>query len=194
MPFKEYVYSVLIVSSSEGFNSSFPALLPQKDYCPVDIVQSISHARRKMSDRSYDLVIINAPLPDDFGRKFAIDICNSKNTVAALLVKRDIYDETYGKVLEHGVLTLPKPLPASTMNQALDWMRAISKRLGKLEKKTLTLEEKMSEIRIVNRAKWALIESCKMTEADAHRYIEKQAMDRCVTKREIAEGILQTYK
>jgi response regulator NasT len=33
-----------------------------------------------------------------------------------------------------------------------------------------------------------------MTESDAHRYIEKQAMDRCVTRREIAENILQTYR
>ena len=91
-------------------------------------------------------------------------------------------------------MTLRKPTSSTIIIQALDWMRAISKRLDKFERKTLTLEEKMSEIRIVNRAKWALIEACKMTEADAHRYIEKQAMDRCVTKREIAEGILQTYK
>lgn len=194
MSFKEYVYSVLIVSSSENFNTSFTTLLPQKDYSPIDIVQSINHARRKISERPYDLVIINTPLPDDFGRKFAIDICNNKNTVAVLFVKSDIYDETFAKVLEHGVLTLRKPTSASIINQALDWMRAISRRLGSLEKKTLTLEEKMSEIRIVNRAKWSLIESCKMTEADAHRYIEKQAMDRCVSKREIAESILQTYK
>lgn len=194
MAFKEYVYSVLIVSSSESFNSSFVTFLPRKDYSPVDVVQSINHARRKISERTYDLVIINTPLPDDFGRKFAIDMCDNRNTVTVLLVKNDIYDETYAKVLEHGVFTLRKPISASVLNQALDWMRAISRRLGKLEKKTLTLEEKMAEIRIVNRAKWSLIESCKMTEADAHRYIEKQAMDRCITKREIAESILQTYK
>lgn len=194
MPFKEYIYSVLIVSSSETFNTSFSALLPQTDYAPVDIVQSINHARRKTAEKAYDLVIINAPLPDDFGRKFAVDICDNKHTVAVLLVKNDIYDETYAKVLEYGVLTLRKPTSPTIINQALDWMRSISKRLGKFEKKTLTLEEKMSEIRIVNRAKWALIEACKMTEADAHRYIEKQAMDRCITRREIAEGILQTYK
>lgn len=194
MSFKEYVYSVLIVSSSQSFNTSFSALLPQKDYSPVDIVQSISHARRKISERSYDLVIINAPLPDDFGRKFAIDISDSKNTVAMLFVKSDLYEETYTKVFEHGALILRKPTSAAMICQALDWMRSIRRRLGNLEKRTLTLEEKMSEIRIVNRAKWALIESCKMTEADAHRYIEKQAMDQCVTKREIAENILRTYQ
>ncbi|MDY4209669.1 MAG: ANTAR domain-containing protein [Eubacteriales bacterium] len=52
----------------------------------------------------------------------------------------------------------------------------------------------MEDIRVVNKAKWFLIEQLKMTEQEAHRYIEKQAMDRCVTKRVIAENILSTYK
>ena len=52
----------------------------------------------------------------------------------------------------------------------------------------------MEEIRLVNRAKWILIEQLKMTEAEAHRFIEKQAMDRCSAKREIALGIIKTYQ
>ena len=72
-------------------------------------------------------------------------------------------------------------------------MATTRERLKKLEKKTLSLEEKMQEIRIVNRAKWLLITELKMTETDAHRYIEKQAMDRCVSKKEIAEEIIKTY-
>ena len=51
----------------------------------------------------------------------------------------------------------------------------------------------MVEIRIVNKAKWLLISELKMSEADAHRYIEKQAMDQCITKRSIAEDIIKTY-
>ena len=52
----------------------------------------------------------------------------------------------------------------------------------------------MEEIRIVNRAKWLLISELKMSEEDAHRYIEKQAMDRCITRRAMAESIIRTYK
>ncbi|MFQ8766588.1 MAG: ANTAR domain-containing protein [Oscillospiraceae bacterium] len=52
----------------------------------------------------------------------------------------------------------------------------------------------MAEIRLVNRAKWVLIEQLKMTENEAHKFIERQAMDRCVTRRTIAENILATYK
>jgi len=55
------------------------------------------------------------------------------------------------------------------------------------------VEEKMEEIRLVNRAKWLLISELKMDEPLAHRYIEKQAMDRCISKREVAEEIIKTY-
>ena len=51
----------------------------------------------------------------------------------------------------------------------------------------------MNEIRLVNRAKWLLISELNMTEANAHRYIEKQAMDRCVSRRQVAEEIIKTY-
>ena len=60
-------------------------------------------------------------------------------------------------------------------------------------KKSLSIEEKMAEIRVVNRAKWILITELKMSEPDAHRYIEKQSMDQCISKRQIAEEIIKTY-
>ena len=76
------------------------------------------------------------------------------------------------------------------VSQAIDWMIATRERLKKLERRKLSLEEKMQEIRIVNRAKWVLIDQLKMNESDAHRFIEKQAMDRCISRREVAESIL----
>ena len=78
--------------------------------------------------------------------------------------------------------------------QSLGLLCGTRERIRRMEQKTATIEEKMEEIRIVNHAKWMLIEQLKMSESEAHRYIEKQAMDRCVTRRAVAEDILQTYK
>lgn len=193
MSLKEQIYSVLIVSASEKIKNALTSLLPEKTYAPVHTVQSISSAQRLISQRSYDLVLIDAPLPDDFGEKFAIDLSAPGSTIAVVFVRRELYEEIRAKVLPYGVLVLSKPTSLSILSQSLDWMKAMKERLRKYEKKTVSLEEKMADIRIINRAKWALIESCSMTEADAHRYIEKQAMDRCITKREIADSILKTY-
>lgn len=193
MSLKERVYSVLIVSAAENVNTALGALLPESKYGPIHTVSSISAAKRSFAEQAYDYVIINSPLPDDIGTGFAIDACNSKGTVVLLMVRGELHDEIYDKVAEHGVFTLPKPTSKPALATALNWMSSARERLRKSEKKTLSIEEKMEEIRIVNRAKWLLISEIKMDEQEAHRYIEKQAMDRCISKREVAETIIKTY-
>lgn len=193
MSILEKTYSVLIVSASDTFNSSLTPLLPEFKFEPIRVESSVNAARRAMSDRDYDFIVINSPLPDDAGVRFAIDLSGLKTSVALLMVRSDIYTATYDKVAEHGVYVLPKPTSKPIVSQAIDWMIATRERLKKFEKKTMSTEEKMQEIRIVNHAKWILIEQIKMTESDAHRYIEKQAMDRCISKREMAEEIIKTY-
>lgn len=193
MDFKEHIYSVLLVSSSEKFNTSLLELFPDFRYSPIRIESSISSAKRAVADREYDLIVINSPLPDDDGLHFSMDICAGKSSVVLLLIRNEIYAPIFDKVSPYGVYTLPKPISRQTINQALDWMTTTKERFRKLEKKNLSLEDKMKEIRIVNRAKWLLITELKMEEANAHRYIEKQAMDRCVSRKEIAEEIIRTY-
>lgn len=193
MSLQEQIYSVLIVSASDAFNQSLLPLLPDSKFDPVRIETSVSAAKRALADRTYDFVVINSPLPDDAGVRFAMDISGLNTSVALLMVRSDVYAATYSKAAEQGVYVLPKPTSKPIVMQAIDWMIATRERLKKFEKKSMSTEEKMHEIRIVNRAKWVLIENLKMTEADAHRYIEKQAMDRCISKREVAEVIIKTY-
>ncbi|MCQ2433310.1 MAG: ANTAR domain-containing protein [Clostridia bacterium] len=194
MIFESRSYRVLLVSSSEKFNGAILPLLDAGRYDPPVQVSSIAAAKRAALESSYDFIIINAPLPDDLGVKFATDMCAGKSTVCLLLVKAELFDETRSKVEEYGVFTLSKPTSASMMEQSLLWMAAVRERLRRMEKKTVSIEDKMEEIRLVNRAKWLLIEHVKMTEPDAHRYIEKQAMDLCVSKREVANDIIHTYQ
>ena len=111
-----------------------------------------------------------------------------------LLVKAEHYSDINARVSPYGILVLSKPTPIQMITQSLLLLCGTRERLRKMEQKTASIEEKMEEIRIVNRAKWLLIEQLKMTEKEAHRYIEKQAMDRCVTRRIVAEKILATYK
>ena len=193
MSLKERVYSVLIVSAAEGFNDALSTLLPTSKYSPTNFVSNISAAKRALAERAFDFVIINSPLPDDIGTRFAIDTGSSKETVVLLIVRAELQAEIYDKVAEHGVFVLPKPTSKPTMAIALSWLSSAREKLRKTEKKTLSIEEKMEEIRIVNRAKWILIRELKLDEPEAHRYIEKQAMDRCISKRIVAEEIIKTY-
>ena len=190
MKLQRRVYSVLIISASAQADHALRELLPELLYEPVQTVASIAAAGRAAAERSYDFVILNSPLPDDPGLSFAIDQCRGGGTVALLLVRAELYTELTEKVTPYGVFTLAKPFSKQTVLTALDWMASMRERLRRMERKSLTLEEKMEEIRLINRAKWLLIEQRQMDEPQAHRWIEKQAMDRCVTRRAVAEELL----
>ena len=194
MVFQERTYSVLIVSSSDSFTNSIMPLLPMTDYWPVTTVRSVGEARRRNVDSEFDIVLINAPLPDDFGMRLAIDICSNSGAGVLLLVKNDLFNDIYSKVVSYGVITLSKPTNLQMVAQNLRILCATRERMRQMQARQETVEEKIEEIRLVNRAKWLLIECLSMTEAEAHRYIEKQSMDERISKREVAENIIKTYK
>ena len=98
------------------------------------------------------------------------------------------------KVVSYGVLTLAKPTGMQMVAQNLRVLCATRERMRQMEAKQATVEERIEEIRLVNRAKWLLIECLGMTEPEAHRYIEKQSMDQRISKREVAESVIRTYK
>ena len=194
MVFQERTYSVLIVTASDTFANSVMPLLPMTDYWPVTIVHSISEARRRVVDTEFDIVLINAPLPDDFGMRLAIDICTNSGAGVLLLVKNDLFNDIYAKVVGYGVITLSKPTNLQMVAQNLRILCATRERMRQMQARQATVEEKIEEIRLVNRAKWLLIECLSMTEPEAHRYIEKQSMDERISRREVAENIIKTYK
>ncbi|MBQ7173496.1 MAG: ANTAR domain-containing protein [Clostridia bacterium] len=190
---REQTYRVLIVSASEAFAKELSGLLPLPTFSPIKTVPAISLAKRELSERDFDFVIINSPLRDDPGTHFAIDAADASGAVVLFLTRAEQYDEAYGTLSGNGVFLLQKPISRSLFSVAADWLVSAREGLRKTQKKTMSIEEKVNEIRLVNRAKWLLISELKMTESDAHRYIEKQAMDRCVPKKQVAEEIIKLY-
>ena len=169
------------------------ALLPTSVYDPISVRCDAASARRALLENRFDIVIVNTPLPDEFGTALALDACADSGAGVLLLVRAELFPQVNEQASPGGVLTLPKPLSQTLVSQSLTLLRGTRERLRRMEQKTATLEEKMQEIRLVNHAKWVLIEQLKMTEEQAHKYIEKQAMDRCITRRAVAENILSTY-
>ena len=193
MIFRDETYSVLLVSASEKFNTVTASLLPGSEFWPVTVAKSAGEAQRRLLETDYDIVLVNTPLPDEFGTRLAENACAKTPASVLLLVKRELHEEIYYKVVESGVITLPKPVSEQTMSQMLRTLCAVRERLRRAEERQVSVEKKIEELRIVNRAKWILIDRLHMTEEDAHEYIRRQAMDKRVSKREAAEDILRTY-
>ena len=147
-----------------------------------------------MLGAAFDLILVNAPLPDDMGVGFAEAACAESDAGVLLLIRSELYEETYYRVLSSGVITLSKPTNLQMMSQSLRILCATRERLRGVRKHQATVEEKIDELRLVSRAKWLLIECLHLTEPDAHRYITRQAMEQRLSKREVAESIIRTYQ
>ena len=192
--FQSDPYSVLLVSAGEKFNTAALALLPNTDFWPVTIAGSLSRARRLGVEAQYDLVIVNTPLPDGLGVDLATEISAETDAAVLLLIRSELYEETHAKVLPSGVMTLSKPTSTPMLAQSLRALCAMRERLRAVRDRQATVEEKIEEIRLVNRAKWLLIEREGLTEPEAHRLIMREAMDSHRTKRAVAQEILRKYE
>ena len=190
----ERQYSLLIVSASEQFNTLVKRSIPNGSFEVIEVRKSISLAQRELLSRRYDVIVINSPLPDDLGANFAMDTASRYTSGIMLVAPGEVCDEVTEHVIDYGIIALSKPINKSTIERSIRHLLADQDKIKELEAKLNKAEDKLEEMRIVNKAKWLLIANKNMTEADAHRYIGKHAMDKCVSKRIIAEEIIDRWE
>ena len=186
------IYKVLVAGANDKTFALLQTLLPGSSYDPPLRAGSAGEAKRMALDYAVDIAILNAPMRDEFGTQLALDLARD-NVGVLLLVPGESFDGVRDQMEDEGVMALAKPLTRQTLEMGLHMITALRGKLLQMDRRNRALQEKMTDIRTINRAKWLLIEQLKMTEAEAHRHIEKQAMDRCTTRREIALGIIKTY-
>lgn len=186
--------SLLLVGSTEKSRALLQALVLPADFSALKVCQSGAEARRFSAGVECAMVIINTPLSDESGLDLALEFAHKTTAGVLLLVKADLAEAVAARVEEFGVLVLPKPISKIMFDQAFRFSLAMRKRMVMLHEENLRLEKKLTEVRLVDRAKCVLIQYLGMTEDQAHRQIEKQAMDSRQTKAAIARAILSTYE
>lgn len=186
--------SVLIVSNTNTTLNIISEMLQSQMFSQIVTTQNGAEARRNLLNEEYDLIIIDTPLPDEFGEDLALYASEQTGAGIILIVKTDVLQDINAVVEDAGVFVLPKPVSPEFFYQAAKLLAASRRRLMTLEDENLKLQKKIAEIRLVDRAKCVLIQYLNMTEPQAHRYIEKQAMDLRQSRLATAENILKTYE
>ncbi|MDR1629501.1 MAG: ANTAR domain-containing protein [Oscillospiraceae bacterium] len=186
--------SALIISHSEKSIVYLTEILNQVSLSAITALSNAGEARRLLIEKDFDLCIINAPLPDEFGESLARNIAAKGISQVILIVKADLYDEITEKTEDYGVITIAKPIHKPLLWSALKMANATNTKMRAMQSENNKLLQKIEDIRMIDRAKCILISQLSMSEPEAHRYIEKQAMDMRLTRRDIAEEILKTYE
>ena len=183
----------LIVSAGNNANEYLARHIGELGYTRPTIVASGGEARRRMDTNDFEVVIINTPLPDEFGHELGTDAVEKTDAGVVFLVKAAAAEQLLTPMSEQGVLLVCKPFSNTLFLQAIHMAAASTHRLQVLRQENARMQEKLQQVRLVSRAKCCLIAERGMSEAEAHRYIEKNAMDTRRDRAEIAQEILDSY-
>lgn len=186
--------SALIISCTEKSAASLAGILTEASVTNIATVSNAGEARRMLIEKDFDLCVINTPLTDEFGESLARHIAAEKSCEVILIVRSELFDEVSDRVEEYGVITIAKPISKPLFWNALKLASVMHKRINAIKNENKKLIQKIEDLRIIDRAKCILISHMSFTEPEAHRYIEKQAMDMRLTRRKVAEEILKTYE
>jgi response regulator NasT len=186
--------NALIVSSTKKSIAFFTEMLNAASMKPLAVLESAGEARRWLGERDIDLVIVDSPLRDETGESLARHAASMEVAQAIFVVPGEHIDAVSAVCEEDGVLVLARPVSKSVFWSALKLAGAAQRRLKRIQGENDKLKRQIEDIRIIHRAKCLLIFHHKISEEQAHRMIEKQAMNTRSTRRVVAEGILKTYE
>ena len=182
----------LLALGGEKYRPQWERLLREDGFSQVEAASSGGEARRLLLAGDWDLLLIAAPLPDEFGHDLATDAAEQGLPVL-LSVKAELWEEASARVGPAGVVALGRPFSRAVFAQAVGMLRAAQAQVGKLREENKKLRQKLEELRAVSRAKCLLVEYLHLDEESAHKYIERAAMEERKTRRAVAEEIIAEY-
>ncbi len=139
------------------------------------------------------LVIVNAPLEKEFGLELAVN-ASAYGCGVIIAAPHRHCDGIATKIENRDIFILPKPFNQPTLVQAIRFVMLTKASSDVLKTEKEQLETKLRDTKLIDRAKCVLVQYLRISEKDAHRQIQKRAMDMRTTQAEVAKDIIKTYE
>ena len=136
-----------------------------------------------------DLLIAVMPLSDGTGVEGIIDVAQRHpQLMSILLVRQEAYEQVTYQCRNQQIFVIAMPFKRQVLAEAASFMLRIRTVIDDKDKELARMRKNLSEIRIITSAKIRLMQTRQMTEEEAHYYLEKEAMDRSLSKKEVASN------
>lgn len=191
---------LLILSANEdnlnGLSETVSGISEELGYDGISVGKD-SSVKAKFSAGTpceYGLVMISAPLEDEYGLSLAAHISAESDAAVIILAAQKNADAAFKRVEDTGAIVLPKPVSPQLLAMTVKYMTAERKRRREAEERTEALNKRLNEIMIIDRAKCVLIQYLNLSEPEAHRHLRKQAMDLRQPLIKVATDVLKAYE
>lgn len=183
----------LVICDTPKASEFFADFLSKNEFDRIDVVEVPGEAKRRLVEQDYDICLVNAPIKGESAEQLSIDIAEKNICQVLLFVKVEYMDEVTEKVEDFGVITVSKPISKQMFWSALKLARVAQRRITMANKENELLKEKLEDLKLVSRAKILLVSYEGMTEEQAHKYIEKYAMNERMSRVEVANMVIRRY-
>ena len=138
-----------------------------------------------------DVVILDIKMPGMDGIEAAREI-NADRLAAVLLLTAFSQRDLIQQASAAGALAyLVKPFQRSELVPAIELALGRFRDLRAIEGEAAELQERLETRKLVDRAKGRLMDEQGMTEGDAYRWLQQQAMERRSTMKDVAAEVLE---
>jgi len=190
--------NVIIVSGNAKASEVLDQFLKNSFRCSIKKVETASQAYSLVnSDYPFDLAVINSPLQNENSLQLAEFITEKTSAFCILLVKAEFAEKAHEIADKNGIIVVSKPFNQSVLYQSVYIVETAINRYYKLYAETVRLENKIDEIKIIDKAKFMLMQYRKISEEEAHDYLQHYAMNKHLKKivaaNEIIDKITEQY-
>lgn len=185
--------TLLFVQDAAAEPAALGAFAAEQPALALVTADGLDEAERKLAQLDPALVVWQCDAPGLPALRQCVRLAEGSEAVFLLLVRPGTYEAVWRFVQAAGICVMSWPAPQEVFRQTLRNLLLLKKSLRAMQEKTDQLQSQLQDMKRIQKAKSLLMNQLGMSEADAHRWIEKAAMDRCVEKREIAETIIRMY-
>lgn len=179
---------VLVASSAEAERKLINEILRRAGHTVSAETSDIAHTLRRTRLLYPDLVIVDNGLDGAKGLKVAEIIAQDRLAGVLVLVDSDIFPQA------KNYHYLIRPVNYGSLVPAVEAALYYWRRESELREQIRRLEDTLQTRKLTDKAKGLLIDKMNMSEQEAHRFIQKEAMKRSVTLRQVAVEILEKLR
>ena len=190
MKLTDRIGAILVIAAKPRIQSSVRSALTAK-YGRVLTAETVQEARRAVEREKIALMVIFSPLKDEEEIPRLFDMAERRGIAAGYIVGREIYGETAYRLEGRNVFVVAYPLQMDQVLQIVSFLYQVQKRFWLVLSEQERLQRQVQDLQIVCRVKCLLVEKREMTEEEAHHFIEQEAMNTGLSKREAALKILK---
>lgn len=179
--------SIIIGLMNADVSEKLKMKLVSEGYEVLHVTNSGNDLIREVRKFSPTIVIMGYKLAD----MTIMDVYNRIGSLARFLA---IVNEPYKSYVqeETDIFCISSPINNIVLFNSLDMIIQSERRVNKLIEKVSSLEQKIEERKLVEKAKGILMKEKSISEEEAFRFLQKKAMDTKKTLKAIADEVLQT--